>query len=248
VCWDVAVGVVWAWLRPTFTGKAAERVRRRVQAGLSATWVAWCVGMSSVPVVGRALLDPPVPGADSAVRMLVSGSWLVVLAGSAIAGVGALLLTRRVLVPALRSGRRGVWLPLLPAVALLVVELVGAGLVWLLRLGHPAVWPHPSAAFVAALVGWLVGLVALAVAGAVGPPVALRRARPPTQVMRLPGVLAIGVTAALTVLAVAEATAVLLARSGPVAYAAVAVAVLAAVGALLGTWRTVPALRLTPGR
>jgi hypothetical protein len=248
VCWDVAVGAAAAWLRPTFTGEPSERVRRRVQAGLSATWVAWCVGMSSVPVVARSLLDPPIPGASGTVRMLVSGAWLVMLAGGAVAGVCALLLTRRVLVPALRSGRRRVWRPLLPAVALLVVELMGAGGVWLLRRGHPAVWPHPSAAFVAALIGWLAGLTALAVAGAAGPPVALRRARPPTRAMRLPGVLAIGVTAALTALAVVQATAVLLAGPGPVAFGGAAVAVLSAGGALLSTWRTVPALRVMSGR
>jgi hypothetical protein len=243
VCWDVAVGAAAAWLRPTFIGEPAERVRRRVQAGLSATWVAWCVGMSSVPVVAWDLLDEPVPGVTGAVRALVSGSWLVLLVGGAVAGVGALLLTCRVLVPALRSGWRQVWRPLLPAAALLVVESVGAGGVWLLRSAHPAVWPHPSAAFVAAVIGWLVGLVALAVAGAVGPPVALRRARPPIRVMRLPGMTAIGVTAALAALAVTQVVAVLLAGPGPVAVGGAAVATLAATGALVSTWRTIPALQ-----
>src|SRR3954447_14943772 len=98
--------------------------------------------------------------------MLVSGAWLLVLAGGAVAGAGALLLTHRVLVPALRSGRRRVWRPLLPAASLLALELLGALGVWLLRRGHPAVWPHPSTAFLVTLLGWLVGLLALAVAGA----------------------------------------------------------------------------------
>lgn len=248
VCWDVAVGAATAWLRPAFTGEPAERARRRLQAGLSAIWVAWCVGVSSVPVVARALLEQPVAGATGVVHMLVSGSWLLVLAGGAVAGVGALLLTRRVLVPALRSGRRRVWRPLLPAAALLVAEVVGAGGVWLLRQRYPAVWPHPSATFVAALIGWLVGLAALAVAGAAGPPVALGRARPPVRAMRLPGVTAVGVTAALSALAAVQATAVVLAGSGMVAFGGAAVAVLAAAGALLSTWRTVPALRAMPVR
>jgi hypothetical protein len=243
VCWDVAVGAAAAWLRPAFTGEPAERARCRLQAGLSAIWVAWCVGMSSVPVVARALLDPPVAGATGAVRVLVSGSWWLVLAGGAVAVVCALLLTRGVLVPALRSGRRRVWRPLLPAVALLVAEVVGAGGMWLLRQRYPAEWPHPSLTFVSALVFWLAGLAALAVAGAVGPPVALRRARPPVRAMRLPGVTAVGVTVALTALAAVEVTAVALAGSGLVALGGAVVAVLAAAGALLSTWRTVPALR-----
>jgi hypothetical protein len=248
VCWDVAVGAAAAWLRPAFTGEPAERIRRRVQAGLSVTWVAWCAGMSSVPVVAEALLDPPSPGATGAVRALVSGSWWVVLVGGAVAAAGALLLARRVLVPALRSGRRRVWRPLLPAVGLLVVESLGAGGVWLLRRGHPAVWPHPSAAFVAVLLAWLAGLGALAVAGAAGPPVALRRARPPARDLRLPGVTAVAVTAASTALAVVQAVAVSLAGAGPVAFGGAAVAVLSAAGALLSTWRTVPALRALPAR
>jgi hypothetical protein len=242
VCWDVAVGAAAAWLRPAFTGEPSERDRRRVQAGLSAIWVAWCVGMLAVPVVDRALLDPPVPGAGRAVRTLVAGGWWVLLAGGAVAAGCALLLIRRVLVPALRSGRRRVGRPLLPAVVLLVLESAGTGGVWLLRRGHPPAWPHPSTAFVAALLGWLAGLAALAVVGTAGPPVALRRAGPPARAMRLPAVLAIGVTAALTALAALQAAAVLLAGHGPVAFGGAAVAVLAAAGALLSTWRTVPAL------
>ncbi|PWU53645.1 hypothetical protein DLJ46_00835 [Micromonospora globispora] len=245
VCWNVAVGAAAAWLRPAFTGEPSERVRLRVQAGLSATWVAWCVGMLTVPVVARALLDPPVPSATGTVRALVWGAWMVMLAGGAVVAGCALLLARRVLVPALRSGRRRVWRPLLPAVVLLVLDLAGGGGVWLLRRGHPAVWPHPSIAFVAAVLGWLAGLVALAVVGAAGPPVALRRAGPPARVMRLPAVLAIGVTAALTALAVVQAAAVLLAGHGPIACGGAVMAVLAAGGALLSTWRTVPALRVT---
>jgi hypothetical protein len=248
VCWDVAVGAAAAWLRPAFTGEPSERVRRRMQAGLSTIWVAWCAGVLAVPVVARALLDPPVPGATGTVRMLVSVAWLVLLAGGAVATGCALMLARRVLVPALRSGQRRVWRPLLPAVALLALELVAAEGVWLLRRGHPVVWPHPSAAFLAVLLAWLVGLLALAVVGAAGPPVALRRARPSIRALRLPGVLAIGVTAALIALAVVQAAAVLLAGYGPVAFGGAAVAVLAAVGALVSTWRTVPALRVMSGR
>lgn len=243
VCWDVAVGAARAWLRPAFTGGPSERIRRRVQAGLSVVWVAWCAGMLAVPVVDRGLLDPPVSGATSTVRTLVGGASLVLLAGGAVAAGCALLLAARVLVPALRSGRRRVLLPLVPAAVLSSLELVGAGGVWLLRRGHPAVWPHPSAAFVVALSGWLAGLVALAVAGAAGPPVVLRRARPSARVMRLPAVLAVGVTAALTVLAAVQVTAVLLAGHAPVACGGAAVATLAAGGALVSTWRTVPALR-----
>lgn len=243
VCWDLAVGAAAAWLRPTFTGEPGERVRLRVQAGLSATWVAWCVGMLAVPVVARTLLDPPVPGATGTVRTLVRCASLALLAGGLLAAGGALLLARRVLVPALRSGQSRVWRPLLPAVVLVMLETVGAGGVWLLRRGHPAVWPHPSGAFLAAVLGWLAGLVVLALVGAAGPPVALRRAAPPVRVMRLPAALAIGVTAALATLAVVQVAAVLLAGQDPMAFGGATIAVLAAGSALVSTRRTVPALR-----
>jgi hypothetical protein len=245
VGWDLAVGAAAAWLRPTFTGAPGERVRLRLQAGLSATWVAWCVEMLAVPVVARALLDPPVPDATGAVRTLVRCAWLVLLAGGVLAAGSALLLGGRVLLPALRSGRSQVWRPLLPAVSMLVLESVGAGGVWLLRRGHPAVWPHPSIAFMAAVLSWLAGLVVLAVVGAAGPTVALRRAAPPVRVMRLPAVLAIGVTAALTALAVVQTAAVLLAGDGPMAFSGATIAALTAGGALVSTRRMVPALRVT---
>ena len=245
VGWDLAVGAAAAWLRPTFTGAPGERVRLRLQAGLSATWVAWCVGMVAVPIIDRALLDPPVPGATGTVRTLVQCASLVLLVGGVLAAGSALLLGRRVLLPALQSGHSRVWRPLLPAVALLVLESVGAGGVWLLRRGHPAVWPHPSIAFMTAVLGWLAGSVVLAVVGAAGLPVALRRAAPPVRVMRLPAVLAIGVTAALTALAVVQAAAVLLAGDGPMAFGGATIAVLTAGGALVSTRRMVPALRVT---
>ena len=245
VGWDLAVGAASAWLRPTFTGAPGERVRLRLQAGLSATWVAWCVGMLAVPVVARALLDPPAPGTTGTVRTLVRCAWLVLLAGGVLAAGSALLLGHRVLLPALRSGRSRVWRPLLPAVVLLVLEAAGTGGVWLLRRGHPAVWPRPSIAFMAVVLGWLAGLVVLAVVGAAGPPVALLRAAPPVRVMRLPAVLAIGVTAALTALAVVQTAAVLLAGAGPMAVGGATIAVLAAGGALVSTRRMVPALRVT---
>jgi hypothetical protein len=136
--WDLAVGAAAAWVRPTFIGEPGERARLRVQAGLSAVWVAWCTGMLAVPVVARTLLDPPGPGTTGTVRLLVQGAWLVLLLASGVpAAWSALLLTRRVLLPALRSGRSRVWRPLLPAVALAVLESVGTGGVWLLRRERP---------------------------------------------------------------------------------------------------------------
>ncbi|MCI4066629.1 hypothetical protein MRQ36_30355 [Micromonospora sp. R77] len=243
---DLAVGAAAAWLYPTFTGEPGERVRMRVQAGLSVIWVAWWVGMLTVPVVARALLDPPAQGANGVVRTLVECTWLVLLAGGVLAAGGAVPLVRRVLLPALRSGRSRVWRPLMPAAVLLVLESAVTGGLWLLRRGHPAVWLHPSTAFLAAVLGWLAGLVALAAVSAAGPPVALRRAAPPVGVMRLPAVLATGVTVALTVLAVVQAAAVLLAgHDDPWAFGAAVIAVVAAAGALSSTRRTIPALWMT---
>jgi hypothetical protein len=201
--------------------------------------------MLAVPVVARALLDPPVPGATGAVRTLVRCAWLVLLAGGVLAAGSALLLGRRVLLPALRSGRSPVWRPLLPAAVLLALESAGAGGVWLLRRGHPTVWPHPSISFVAALLGWLAGLVVLVVVGAVGPPVTLRRAAPPVRVMRLPAVLAVGVTVALTGLAVVQAAAVLLAGRDPLALGGATIAAIAAGCALVSTRRMAPVLRVS---
>ncbi|MCA2226263.1 hypothetical protein [Nonomuraea aurantiaca] len=38
---DLAAGAVRAWLRPALSGDPAARVRRRMQATLATTWIAW---------------------------------------------------------------------------------------------------------------------------------------------------------------------------------------------------------------
>lgn len=243
VCWDLAAGAAAAWLRPAFTGAPAERTRRRVQAGLAAVWVALCVATLAVPVVDRALLEPARRAGTGAVRGPLSVAWWVLAGGGTLAAGCALLMAARVLLPAVRAGRRDLVRPLAPAAVLLVLETLGAAGVWLARRAHPAVWPHPSAAFLIAVSAWLAGLAVLAALAAIGPPVTLYRARPPAHALRLPAALAAGVTVALALVALLATAAVVLGGRGTPALAGLTVLLLAAGGAALSTWRTMPALR-----
>ncbi|MEV4110318.1 hypothetical protein [Nonomuraea sp. NPDC049695] len=227
---DLAGAATLAWLRPALAGAPDARLRRRLQATLATTWVAWCAGISSVPLLDRLLLDPPQPGTPHAVRVLVSAAWWLVLAGCAVAGTGALQLTLRVLLPA--RDRRLVR-PLLPAGLLVGVEAAGAVLL---------AQPHRlSPGFLAGLLTWVAGLGAMVLALAVGPVVTLRRARPPVAVMRRPVLLAAAVAVLLGAVAVVDAVAAAMAGRTPLTLAGVAIGVGAALCSAVSVTR---ALRL----
>ncbi|GAA3165098.1 hypothetical protein [Nonomuraea roseoviolacea] len=224
---DLAGGATRAWLRPALAGAPEARLRRRLQATLATTWVAWCAGISSVPLLDRLLLDPPPPGTPHAVRVLVSAAWWLALAGCAVAGAGALQLTLRVLVPA--RDRRLVR-PLLPAALLVGVEVAGA-----LLLGQAH---RPLAGFLAGLLAWVIGLGAMVLAVAIGPVVTLRRARPAAAVMR-PSILpAVAVTVLLGAVAMVDGVAAALAGRTPLTLAGVAIGVGAASCSAISVTRT----------
>ncbi|MFI6600882.1 hypothetical protein ACIBHX_31945 [Nonomuraea sp. NPDC050536] len=214
---DLALGATRAWLRPALAGDPDARVRRRLQATLATTWVAWCAGVSSVPVMDRLLLDPPSPGTSHAVRTLVSAAWWLVVAGCAVATAAALLLTLRVLVPA--RDRRLV-VPLLPGGLMVGVEVAGA-----LLLAQPH---ELSAGFLAGVLVWVLGLGVTVLAIAAGPVVTLRRARPSAAVMRRPVLLAAAVAVLLGAVAVVDGVAAALTVRTPLTLAGVAVGAVAA--------------------
>jgi len=236
-------GAARAWLRPAFTGP--ESTRTRLQASVSTVWVAWCAGFLLTPATVKALLDPPGAGVDATVRRLVALSIVAFAAGLAVVLVGATLLVWQALVPALRARRWSVLRPLLPAVALAVIEF--AGLVALVSVSHDVWRPAPIA--VAFGSAWLVGLLALLVATGFGPSVTIRRLHPEAAVLRAPTMLAALLALCLAVLTASSAAAVLIAGDArlissfaPVA-AVVAVGVIASSTALVSSARGVLALR-----
>ena len=199
---DLVAASARAWLTPTFSGSTTEASRRRLQATVATTWVACCAGSITVPGLYRLLLDPRPANIDPTVQRLLVAAQIplpvtAVLVASAglVAGFGAgrAALARR---------DRMVLGPVLPAVALGLIEVVGMGVVWLLRRGHPAVWPHPSVAFTLVGSAWVLGFGAFVIAAAVGPAVAVTRAAPPATRLRPAAVLA---AAAAVTLAIAVA-------------------------------------------
>ncbi|WP_433445065.1 hypothetical protein [Nonomuraea sp. CA-141351] len=226
---DLALGAARAWLRPALAGDEEARVRRRLQATLATTWVAWCVGISSVPLLDRLLLDPPTPGTPQPVRTLVGlAGWLAV-AGCVVAAAAAALLALRVLVP---TRDRRLLAPLLPGGVLMGVEVTGA-----LLLAPPH---RMSAGFLAGVLVWLIGLGAMVLAVAAGPVVTLRRAQPPVVVMRRPVLLAGVVAVLLGAVAVVDGIAATMADRTLLTLAAVAVG---GVAALCSTFSVTRAFR-----
>ena len=216
---------------------------RRMQATLSTAWVAWCVGALVAPGVTRDLSDPPVPGLSHAVRLLLDIGLWACGAGLLVGAAGAGLLAARVALPAVRRRDLRVLRPLAPLAGLLVLEAVGALVLGAVQAAHPASWRPTGALFVAASV-WLVGLVLLVLAAAVGPVLALRRADPPASDLRWPVRLTLPLGVALLAETVTSALAEALAGTvRPLSLAVLCVAAGATVVLLVTSARSLTAAR-----
>lgn len=198
---DLLVGAARAWTAAILTGKPDERARRRLQATVATTWVALCAGFLAAPAVDRALLDP-------APRIVPSAAPLLFTTGAMAAGLGCLLavaagfpLFTEVIGAARGEERRRIVRPLLPAMALLVVELAGLAGLALWRQSYPPLNANPQfpAIFTAALLVWTGGFLAMLVATGLGPALALTRAAPPARSLRLGGKLALPIAILLTI-------------------------------------------------
>jgi MFS family permease len=187
-------GALRAWLRPVLPNEPGER--RRLQASVATTWVAWCAGFLVSPATNRALLDAPVPGATTGVRFLLHVAQLAMALGWLLVLLAGVPLGLRVVLAAFRARDHRTLRPLWTPVALLVIEAMGAGLLVLLR-GDMST--QPSGAFILVALLWTLGFGALVVTGAAGPALALTRARPRREVLWLPALLAVLLAIALSV-------------------------------------------------
>jgi hypothetical protein len=196
---DLVAGSVQAWLRPSIAGADAERRRRRMQASVSTTWVALLAGFLVAPAVDRALFDGPgpIPGATSTVHSLVVAAEIVIGGGALLGLAGALLVGVPVVTHAMKGRDRRPLRPLALPVALAIVELILTAAVAWVRSGHPASWPQPSIAFVITALVWALVGAALVISSGLGPVVALGRAAPGAELLRLSAVLCLPVAAAL---------------------------------------------------
>jgi hypothetical protein len=192
---DLLAGAVRAWLRPRFSG--ADARRRRLQATLASTWLAWCAGFLAAPAITRALLDAPVPGATAGVRDLLDAAQALFFVGWALALLGAAPILLRSVLPALRARSWRLLRPLAPALVLASVEAMGL-LALVLTRGHTSSHPSQPLLIIAGI--WLAGFVAFMCSLGLGPVVALERLAPRVSVLRHAALLAIPVALTLTAL------------------------------------------------
>ncbi|MCQ9164207.1 hypothetical protein [Arthrobacter sp. STN4] len=203
---DLFGGALRAWVRPTFTGP--DGIRLRLQATISTTWIAWCAAFLIVPALNKALLDPAGPDALAAVRGLMDAATVLLCLGGVIALLGLGLIVARVLIPALRSQARRVLVPLIPAIVLAVVVVVGFLALVLIR---PEGTQAP-AGLSWALTAWLLALVVFLGCLGVGPTVSLRRLDAGISTLRAPVFLGSGLAFVLTGMCGCSVVAVFLGR------------------------------------
>jgi hypothetical protein len=234
---DLLVGALRAWTRAVVPADGPDRARRRVQASVATTWVAWCAGFLVTPAINRALLDPEPSRVPHGVLPLLNGALAAVTVSAALIVIAAVSLLGTFVAAARRDGRvaRPLWVPALAC----AVEGAGAAGIVLWRRTYPPIAqnPHFSPWFVGALTLWALGFVVTFVLVGLGPAVATTRAVPPIAALRLPAVLAVPVAALLAVATGMSAAAVVLmlrtAHQGvsPVALAFTAFVLLIAAGA-----------------
>jgi hypothetical protein len=236
-------GAARAWLRPTFNGPDATRLR--LQASVTTVWMAWCGAFLIAPAMTKALVDPPGPHVDTAVRRLLDAATLVLAAGWVIALAGVALIGWRALVPALRARQWAVLLPLLPAIGFGIIDAGG-----LVALALAARWSSsgPTPEMIAAASIWLASTLAFLAALGIGPNVMIRRLHPDAAALRTPTLLAAMLALCLASLTGLCAMAALIAGNAslvgsfaPVA-AVMVVAVVASATALVSSARGVLAL------
>lgn len=189
---DLLVGAARAWMRPA--GKRTLAARRL--SAVSTVHVSWCVAYVGALFYLKAVNDPPLPGLTTGASQPLWGltkatfflGWVLLL----LAGTGLLA---RIALPAVRGRDWAVLRPMVPATILLVLVL---GSIPVLGL-----FDDTSTARVAVVIGWLALGLALVIAGAIGPVVALRRSHLSEQTLRLPTLAALGVAVMATGLAIA---------------------------------------------
>ena len=220
---DLWLGAVRAWVRPAFGG--AEGRRRRLQASVTTTWVAWCAGFMIVPAMAKTLLDQPSVGPTTLVRVLVYAGEMLLLTGWLVALFGVLLMIPRVLVPALRVRPWAVLRPLLPA---LVLGLAVSLALIVFVLAHASDGPGMQALFYL----WLAAVAALLCCLGIGPAVSLARLAPGMAVLSLPAWLAAALSWTLALMTGCCTAAVLLAGQATLLNSPTPVIAVLAIGAL----------------
>ncbi|HEV7167889.1 MAG TPA: hypothetical protein VGN49_07970 [Micrococcaceae bacterium] len=220
---DLWLGAVRAWVRPVFGG--AEGRRRRLQASVTTTWVAWCAGFMIVPAMAKTLLDQPSVGPTTPVRVLVYAGEMLLLAGWVVALFGVLLMIPRVLGPALRVRPWAVLGPLLPALVL------GLGVLLVLIvfvLAHASGGPGMQVLFYL----WLAAVAGLLCCLGIGPAVSLGRLAPGMAVLRVPAWLAAALSWTLVLMTCCCIAAVLLAGRATLLNSPAPVIAVLAIGSL----------------
>lgn len=206
---DLFAGAARAWVRPVLAGGDAERRRRRLQATVATIWTTLIAGFLVAPATDRALLDPAPPH-------IPAGTVALFTIGAAAAGVAGVLVGTaglRLFLETMRASDRGrrrrILSPLIPGIALVSTELAGLAGIVLWRRSFPALGANPDfpGGFTTAVLLWGVLFVATLIAVGFGPALALTRANPPTDSLRLGARVALPVAALLTVATVTSAIA-----------------------------------------
>lgn len=187
---DLARGAARAWISPRFAGPDAHRLR--LQASVCTTWLAWIAGFLIAPVMNKALLDPPAPRVSGLVRALLYAGSATLLVGWVLVVIGIASIAIRGWLPGLRSRPGALIRPLIPAIVLALLLVIG--LLTIATLGTPV---RLNGATQAAFALWFCVLVGFLVCAGVGPGMSLRRLEMSAPALRLPARLAGGAALAL---------------------------------------------------
>ena len=238
---DLLLGAIRAWVRPTFSGTAENRVRGRVQATACTVWIALCAGFLVAPATGN-LFNDPMPMATPLQESLLLAAEIAMATSLFLALVAAADSFSRIWSRAMRAKDWRTLAPLGLPVALAIVDGIVALVISSITAVESAEIAVRSPLFVVLLVAFALGFTALVVSGALAPALVLNRAGLHLRELRLARWLSLPI--ALTLAAATALCLVAVSLTGwfiPVEIVALGVASVASIVALVSASRGIRA-------
>jgi MFS family permease len=191
---DLLRGSTLAWLRPiVLPREPEERRRRRLQATVATTWVAWCAGFLIAPTINRDLLDPTPIHIPTLVPPLLSFGVIVVAVGCLLIAIAGIPVLTEIVRSAWHGQDRRILRPLILIAAFVGLEILGLIGIVLWRRTYPPMQanPHFPTLLWIAVVVWAIGFLLMLASAGFGPALMITRAAPSIKVLRIGGMLAL---------------------------------------------------------
>lgn len=210
---DLLRGSTLAWVRPiVLSREPEERRRRRLQATVATTWVAWCAGFLIAPSINRDLMDPTPIHIPRLVPLLLSFGVISAAFGCLLIAIAGIPVLTEIVQSAWHAQDRRILRPLTLIATFVGLEILGLIGIVLWRRAYPPMQanPHiPTLLWIAVAV-WAIGFVLMLASAGLGPALMITHAAPSIKVLRIAGMLALPLASLLALATLSSVIATIL--------------------------------------